>query len=61
LLAIAASADFGYNSQPNQSIPSLFLVQVLSSGWESKRWADAHFFFVERFFRPGEVRCSSLN
>jgi hypothetical protein len=45
LLAIAASAEFGYNSQPNQSIPSVFLVQVLSSGWEYKKMGRCPFFF----------------
>jgi hypothetical protein len=45
LMAIAASAVFGYNPQPNQSIPSLFLVQVLSSGWEYKKMGRCPFFF----------------
>ena len=32
-------------------LPSVYLVQVLSSGWvvNTKRWADAHFFFGEPF------------
>jgi hypothetical protein len=51
-MAIAASPGTGYNLQPNQSSSQrVFLVQVLSSGWvvNTKRWADAHFFFGKTF------------
>jgi acetyl esterase/lipase len=49
--AIAGESGTGYNPQPNQKSSQRVLVQVLSSGWvvNTKRWADAHFFFVESF------------
>jgi hypothetical protein len=45
LLAIAASADFGYNSQPNQSIPSLFLGASAFIWLGIKKMGRCPFFF----------------